>query len=87
MAKSKMKERSGREYRENNAQYMASTGESKIRNDYMSHANIPDHVIIEDMSHEMGRPATEYEDTVSSMTKQMMHDRGETNRMKPKSRY
>lgn len=86
MAKHKMKH-GGREYRENNAQYMASTGESKIRNDYSSHANIPDHVIIEDMSHDQGRMLPEYEDTPAAMGRQMMHDRDKTAGSKPKSRY
>ena len=82
MAKSK-----GASYREENRQYMASTGESKIRNDYSAHANIPDHVIIEDMSHEMGRPMNEYEDTPAAMAKQAMGDRNKTAGNKPKSRY
>lgn len=82
MAKSK-----GASYRENNSQYMASTGESKIRNDYSAHANIPDHVIIEDMSHDMGRMIPEYEDTPASMMKQAMGDRTKTANSRPKSRY
>lgn len=86
MAKHKMKH-GGREYREDNAQYMASTGEYKIRNDYSEHANVPEHVIIEDLTHELGRPSLEYEDTPESMQRQMMHDRSGTMRMKPKSRY
>lgn len=82
MAKSK-----GSSYREDNRQYMASTGESKIRNDYAAHANIPQEVIIEDMTHEMGRPMNEYEDTPASMGRQMMGDRDRTASNKPKSRY
>jgi hypothetical protein len=74
-------------YRENNSQYIASTGESKIKNDYSAHANIPDHVIIEDMSHEMGRPMAEYEDTPAAMARQFMGDRNKLSGNKPKSRY
>lgn len=80
MAKNKM-------YKESNSQYMASTGGSKIKNDYSAHANIPQNVIIEDMSYEMGRMLPEYEDTPEAMGKQAMGDRNKLAGNRPKSRY
>ncbi len=74
----------GKEY---NRQYMESTGSSKIRNDYSAHANIPQDVIIEDMTHDMGREMVEYEDTPMAMMKQAGGDRNKTAGSRPKSRY
>ncbi len=80
MAKNKMA-------RENEAQYMASKGTSKIKNDYSAHANIPQNVIIEDMTEGMGRPMVEYDDTPAAMMKQATSDRNSVAGSRPKSRY
>jgi hypothetical protein len=82
MARSK-----GSSYKEDNHQYIASTGESRIKNDYSAHANIPQEVIIEDMSHDMGSPMNQYEDTPQAIERQKLHDRNKTAGNRPKSRY
>ena len=73
--------------KEYNRQYMESTGSSKIKNDYSAHANIPQNVIIEDMSNDEGRDIEMYEDTPQSMMKQAMGDRNKTAGNRPRSRY